>query len=233
MSLSVDARHCGAVYVIRCSGRIVAGEESSVLEAAINRGLREFRRLVIDLEGVRQLDSSGIGLLVRNLAHTRSRGGDLRLSSAPPFVANVIQATRLNTVFKMYGSEEEAVVSFLKEPGATGSPETPAGPLVLFVDRSPDVCAFVRALLSNHGYAVLSTCKTTDAKLLLLSAKFDYLVLGADCSQGESAAAADKLKSFAASAAVVKLSSTFNYEDPERAGAELLRMMETAKAARA
>ncbi len=231
MSLSVDGRHCGAVYVIRCSGRIVAGDESNLLESSINRGLREFRHLVIDFEGVRQLDSSGIGLLVRYLSHTRSRGGDLRLSSAPPFVTNVIQATKLNTIFKVYGSEEEAVVSFLKGNKAPGTEEKPAGPLVLFVDRSPDVCAFARALLSNNGYAVLSTCRMNDAKLLLLSAKFDYLVLGSDCSQGESAASAGKLKAMAESAAVVQLSSAFKSEDPERAGAELLHMLQSAKAA--
>ena len=231
MSLSVDARHCGAVYVIRCSGRIVAGEECSVLESSINRGLREFRRLVIDLDGVGQIDSTGIGLLVRYLSHTRSRAGDLRLSTPPSFVASVLRATKLTTVFKVYESEEEAVVSFLKEPGATGSEETPAGPLVLFVDPSADVCAFVRALLSNNGYAVLSTCRITDAKLLLLSAKFDYLVLGAECAQGESAALVDKLRAFAGSAVIVELSSEFNYDDPERAGAELLGLMQRPEAA--
>ncbi len=233
MSLSVDARHCGAVYVIRCNGRIVAGEPSMVLEAAINRGLREFRCIVIDLEGVRHLDSSGIGLLVRHLSQTRSRGGDLRLSTAPPFVETVIRATRLNTVFKMYGSEEDAVVSFLKEPGVGGNEETPAGPRVLFVDRSADVCAFVRALLGNHGYAVLSSCRMTDAKLLLLSAKFDYLVLGAECSQGESALMADKLKTLAGPASIVQLSGEFNYDNPERASAELLGLLQRAKAAKA
>jgi anti-anti-sigma factor len=209
----------------------VAGDESNLLESSINRGLREFRRLVIDLEGVRHLDSSGIGLLVRYLSHTRSRGGDLRLSTAPPFVANVIQATKLDTIFKVYKSEEEAVVSFLKQPAVPGSEETPAGPLVLFVDRSADVCAFVRALLSKNGYAVLSSCRITDAKLLLLSAKFDYLVLGADCSQGESAVLADKLKAMAQSAAVVQLSSAFKSDDPQRAGAELLHLLQSAKAA--
>ena len=49
MSLSVDSRHCGAVYVLRCTGRIVAGEEVGVLEASINRGLREFLRFVLQV----------------------------------------------------------------------------------------------------------------------------------------------------------------------------------------
>lgn len=231
MSLSVEARHGGAVYVIRCSGRIGAGEPSTVLEAVINRGLREFRYIVIDLEGVRHLDSSGIGLLVRYLSQARSRGGDLRLSTAPQFVTTVIRATRLDTVFKMYTSEEEAVISFLKEPGIAGNEETPAGPRVLFVDHSADVCAFVRALLSNHGYAVLSSCRMSDAKLLLLSARFDHLVLEAASWQGESAAMAEKLKTLAGSASIVQLSNEFNYDDPDRAGAELLGLLQRTKVA--
>lgn len=231
MSLSVDARHCGAVYVIRCSGRIVAGEESNLLEASINRGLREFRRLVLDFAEVRQLDSSGIGLLVRYLSHARSRGGDLRLSSAPPFVANLLQATRLTTVFRVYGSEEEAVLSFLKEPCVTDDEEAPRGPHVLFVDSSADLCAFARVLLNNNGYTVLSSCRTGDARLLLLSGTFQYVVLGPDCSKAENAIGIDKLKSLARSASIVALPSGFNYEDPERAGAELLRLIKSAMAA--
>ena len=114
MSLSVEGRHCGTVYVLRCSGRVVAGEESVALEASINRGLHEFRRLVIDLGGVIRIDSTSIGLLVRYLSHTRSRGGDLRLSAAPPAVGDLLRATKLTTVFKVYDSEEEAITSLLK-----------------------------------------------------------------------------------------------------------------------
>ncbi len=231
MSLSVDARHCGAVYVIRCSGRIVAGEESAALEESIKRGLREFRHIVIDLGGVNRVDSSGLGLLVRNLSHVRSRAGDLRLSSPPPFVADLLRATKLSAVFKVYRSEEEAILSFLKEPATPGAETAPAGPMVLFVDRSPDLCAFVRALLNSHGYGVLSTCRSHDAKLLLLSTDFDYLVLGPECSQRPSDGAADRLRALAHSAAVAQLSSDFKYDDPERAGSELLRVMEAAKAA--
>ena len=231
MSLSIDARHCGTVYVIRCSGRIVAGEESGILEESIKRGLREFRHIVVDVGGVSRVDSSGLGLLVRNLAHVRSRAGDLRLASAPPFLADLLRATKLDTVFKLCGSEEEAILSFLKEPAIRGLESSPTGPMVLFVDRSPDLCAFVRALLNSHGYGVLSTCRSNDAKLLLLSTDFDYLVLGPECSQGPSDAAADKLKVLAHSAVVAQLSMDFKYDDPERAGSELLRLLETARAA--
>ncbi len=132
MSLSLDARHCGAVYVIRCSGRVVAGEESSRWRRRLTAGCPRVAVLVIDLGGVIRMDSTGIGLLMRYLSHTRSRGGDLRLSTAPPAVADLLRATKLTTAFEVYDSEEEAIISFLKElaiPGAArGTPAAP--PLV-------------------------------------------------------------------------------------------------------
>ena len=228
MSLSVDARHCGNVYVIRCTGRIVAGEEVRVLEASIDRGLREFLRFVLQVGDVGRVDSTGMGLLVRFLSHTRNRGGDLRLAAPPAFLSNLLQVTKLAGIFRVYDSEEAAIVSFLKGPGVSDSGDASVGPMVLFVDQSPDLCAFVRALLHHHGYEVLSTCRIHDAKTLLSSAKFDYIVLGPDSSHLPSDNVVASLKSLAPAAATVLLPVDFKHEDPERAGRDLLRMMQSA-----
>jgi len=225
MSLGIDARHCGAVYVIRCNGRIVAGEELRVMEASITRGLREFRRFVIDVEGVTRVDSTGIGLLVRFLSHTRHRRGDLRLAAPQPFLAELLRVTRLTAIFRLYDSEEQAILSFLKETSVSDSEAPVAGPLVLFVDRSADLCAFVRALLRNQGHEVLTTCRTHDAKLLLTATQFDYLVLGPECSQTGSESALDSLKAVAQATHILQLEPDFKSDDPERAGAELLRLL--------
>ncbi len=228
MSLSVDARHCGTVYVIRCTGRIVAGEEVGVLEASINRGLREFLRFVLPVSDVTRVDSTGMGLLVRFLSHTRNRGGDFRLAAPPPFLSNLLQMTKLAGIFRVYDSEEQAIVSFLKEPRGAHPGDASVGPMVLFVDQSPDLCAFVRALLHHHGYEVLSTCRMHDAKTLLTSTKFDYIVLGPDSSHLPSDNVVASLKALAPAAATVLLPGEFKYEDPERAGLDLLRMMQSA-----
>jgi len=232
MSLAIDARHCGTVYVIRCTGRIVAGEELGVMEAAINRGLREFRRFVIDVAEVDRVDSTGLGLLVRFLSHTRNRGGDLRLAAPQPFLADLLRITKLATIFRRYDSEEQAILSFLKEPLVSDSETSVAGPLVLFVDRSADLCAFVRALLRNRGYEVLTTCRTRDAKLLLTATKFDYLVLGPECSPTGSESAVDDLKSAALAVYLVQLGPDFRHEDPERASAKLVGMLQAAPSRR-
>jgi anti-anti-sigma factor len=223
MSLSVDSRHCGTVYVVRCAGRIVTGEEIAVLEGSINRGLREFNYLVLHAGDVTRVDSTGMGLLVRFLSHTRNRGGDLRLAAAPPFLENLLQITKLSTIFHMYGSEEDAIVSFFKETGTPKKDGAGAGPKVLFVDQSADLCAFVRGLLNNHGYEVLSTCRVHDAKMLLSAAKVEYIVLGPDCSQLPSDIVIASLKPLAPLAQTVQLQSDFKYEDAERAGRELLQ----------
>ena len=228
MSLSVDARHCGAVYVIRCTGRIVAGEEVGVLEASINRGLREFMRFVVHVGDVSRVDSTGVGLLVRFLSHTRNRGGDFRLAATPQFLTDLLRMTKLAGIFRVYDSEEAAIVSFLKEPKAASPGDASVGPTVLFVDQSPDLCAFVRALLLHHGYEVLSTCRVHDARMLLTAAKFDYIVLGPDSSHLPSDNVVAALKSLAPATATVQLQGGFKYDDPERAGLELLRAMESA-----
>jgi anti-sigma B factor antagonist len=227
MSLSVEARHCGTVYVIRCTGRIVAGEEVGVLEASINRGLREFTRFVVHVADVSRVDSTGLGLLVRFLTHMRNRGGDLRLAASPPFLSNLLQLTKLAGIFRIYDSEEEAIVSFLKEPRVAATGDASVGPMVLFVDQSPDLCAFVRVLLHHHGYEVLSTCRVHDAKMLLAATKFDYVVLGPDSSQMPSDNVVARLKPLAPMTAIVSLHGQFKYDDPERAGVELLRAIES------
>ena len=226
MSLSLDSRHCGRVFVIKCAGRIVTGEEITILEACISRGLLESSRIVVQAGAVSRVDSTGMGLLVRFLSHTRNRGGDLRLAAPPPFLTNLLQMTKLATIFRIYDSEDEAIVSFLKEPALSQPIGLKAGPVVLFVDQSPDLCAFVRTLLQHHGYEVLSTCRMHDAKTLLSAAKVDYIVLGPDSSPLPADSAAASLKSLAPKASTILLQKDFKHGDAEEAGQELLRLMQ-------
>ena len=145
--------------------------------------MQNSNRIVLDVADVSRVDSSGMGLLVRFLSRIKSNGGDLRLAAPQAFFVTLLQLTKLSTVFKTYDSEEEAIVSFLKEPAGVIKEAAPAGPLVLFVDQSPDLCAFVRKVLNGHGFEVASSCRLHDAKLLLNAADVSYLVLGPNCSQ--------------------------------------------------
>jgi anti-sigma B factor antagonist len=118
MSLSLDCRHCGRVSVVKCIGKIVTGDECSMLEAAIKRGLLDSPQLVVSVADVSRVDSTGIGLLVRFVSHCRKLGGDLRLASPQPFLRQLLEMTKVTSIMRVFDAEEAAIVSFLKEPVA-------------------------------------------------------------------------------------------------------------------
>jgi len=226
MSLSLESRHCGSVYIISCAGRIVSGDESALLEAAFQRGLREFTRVVLDVGRVDRVDSAGMGLLVRFLWHTRNRNGDVRLAAPTEFISHLLKITKLDSVFRIYPSEETAIVSFLKEGVMAPSEAAATGPRVLFLDPSPDTCAFVRALLARNGYRVLSTGLMGDAKILLNASTVDVIVLGPECGALSAPATLDVLQRLAPAAKTIVLAREFKSRAADEAGIELLEQIQ-------
>jgi anti-sigma B factor antagonist len=226
MSLSVESRHCGSVYIIGCAGRITSGEESAVLEAALQRGMREFTRVVLDVSRVERIDSAGMGLLVRFLWHGRNRKGDVRLAAPTEFITHLLKMTKLDTVFRIYPSEEAAIVSFLKEGVMAPSEAAATGPRVLFLDPSPDTCAFVRALLARNGYRVLSTGLKGDAEILLSASTVDIIVLGPESGALALPATLDVLQKLAPSAKTVVLEREFKSRAADEAGVALLERIQ-------
>jgi anti-sigma B factor antagonist len=222
MSLSVESRHCGSVYIVRCAGKIVTGEASATLDAALQRGLREFNRVVLHVGQVDRVDSAGMGLMVRFLWHTRNRNGDLRLAAPSPFVTSLLQMTKLASVFNVYPDEEAAIISFLKEGVIAPAESANTGPRVLFLDSSPDTCAFVRALLSRHGYRVLSTGLMGDAKILLSASTVDIIVLGPESGPMAAPATLKVLQQLAPKAKTVVLEREFKSRAADEASVALL-----------
>ncbi len=227
MPLSLDSRFCGNVYIITCKGRIVAGEESKALEAALDLGLREFTRLVLHVGEVDRLDSSGMGLLVRYAASTRNRGGDIRLAAPPPFLITLLKVTRLATVLQIHPTEEDAILSFLRERSAQQIQDK-TGQRVLVLDRSADLCAFVRTVLTQHGFDVKSTSHLHDARILLQVDNVDYILLGPDTSQFSPETAMGSLQSLAPKASALHLAPDFKFRDAHDATESLLQMFRAA-----
>ncbi|HVP54622.1 MAG TPA: STAS domain-containing protein [Candidatus Eisenbacteria bacterium] len=226
MSLALESRHCGSVYIVHCAGRLVSGEESAVLAEALQRGLREFTRVVLHVGEVSRVDSAGMGLMVRFLWHTRNRNGDLRLAAPQPFLTDLLHVTKLSSVFRIYPDEEAAIVSFLKEGVMTPAESANTGPRVLFLDPSPDTCAFVRAVLARHGYRVLSTGLMGDAKILLSASTVDVIVLGPECGALAAPATLDVLQRLAPSAKTVVLEREFKSRAADEAGIALLERIQ-------
>jgi anti-anti-sigma factor len=115
MLLTLNTGFAGDVYIIRCTGRVIVGEEVKALEAAFETGEREYARFVLDLSEVSRLDSMALGLLVRYAERMSKHGGGLRLATPPVFVESLLNMTKLSGMLPSYATAEEAIVSFQRE----------------------------------------------------------------------------------------------------------------------
>jgi anti-anti-sigma factor len=223
MPLTLVSRHLGNVCILECKGRIAMGDELKSLEAALNLGTREFTKLVLNVAGVERLDSTGIGLLVRVATNLHKRGGDIRLAAPPPFIVNLLKIANLSSILQVFASEEEALLSFLKSR-RTEKPEVKPGSRVLFFDPSADLCAFVRAVLTQHGFEVKTTTNFGDAKVLLRVDDVDYILAGPGTPQLSPETALRSLQPLMPKAIGLQLESDFKSREAHKATQELLQM---------
>jgi len=113
MSLQCTFRDAGTVTVVDFSGKITLGEGSALLRKTIRGLLDEGRmKLLIDLGDVDYIDSAGIGEMVTAYTTVKNRGGELKLLNLTKKVKDLLQITKLYTVFDVHGEEAEAVRSF-------------------------------------------------------------------------------------------------------------------------
>jgi anti-anti-sigma factor len=223
MPLSLTTRLCGDIFVIHCAGRIVAGEEAKALETALDMGSRELPRIVLQVSDVERLDSSGIGLLVRFAVRLRKLGGDLRLAAPPHFITELLKLTMLSSVLPVDPTEEDALLSFLKQPAVTKAQGKSAG-RVLVLDQSPDVCVFVRSVLTQHDFEVRSASLVRDARMLLQVDTVDYILIGSDSPQLCSEPVVGSLKALAPKATTLHLAPGFKSRDAFDASSALLQL---------
>ena len=114
MKLKVATRTKDGILVVDCSGQIVFGEESSLLRDTVKKAVSENNRIVLNLGDVTYIDSVGLGTLVELRTTAQNAGGTIKLMSLTKRVGDLLQITRLLTVFDVYNSEAEAVESFHK-----------------------------------------------------------------------------------------------------------------------
>ncbi|MGA7525062.1 MAG: STAS domain-containing protein [Acidobacteriaceae bacterium] len=226
MPLEIEFRFCGNVAILQPRGRIVAGEEARALETVVQNALPEFQRIVLNAADVTRLDSTGLGLLVRYATNLRKRGGDLRLAAPPPLIQELLSITLLNTVLHAYPTEQEALVSFLRQPVLEAVAALP-GHRVLVVDRSPDLGAFVRAVLAPRGYAVKSASLVSDARVLLQTEPVNFILVGPGTPQLPAATVLAALRNVAPHANALQLTPEFRTFDAHQAAELLLEMFQS------
>lgn len=101
------------VTVLTLTGDLVIGEPEATFKRTVIRLLEEGKtRLLVDLQGVGFLDSSGLGALVRALTNSQKEGGQTKLVHAGPQIRKLLEMTKLDSVFELHDDLQAAVSSF-------------------------------------------------------------------------------------------------------------------------
>jgi anti-sigma B factor antagonist len=113
--MKASVRQVDSVTVIDISGRITLGETSVQLRELVRDQLAKGNKnILVNLGDVSYIDSSGIGELVSAYTAVTNQGGQLKLLNLTKKVHDLLQITKLYTVFDIYDDEAKAVASFGK-----------------------------------------------------------------------------------------------------------------------
>jgi anti-sigma B factor antagonist len=120
MKMTTSTRQVGRVTVVDISGRIEHGQESAAVRALVCDLLREgHTQILLNLGDVNYIDSSGLGALVSSFTNLRKQGGELKLFNLTNKVRDVMQLTKLYTIFDIANDEAAGVKSFGQPVAAT------------------------------------------------------------------------------------------------------------------
>src|SRR3954471_13396136 len=115
MSLKSSTRQVDGVTVLDMSGRVTLGEGSVVLRDTIREALGQGnKKILLNLGDVTYIDSSGIGELVSAFTAVRKEGGELKLLNLTKKVHDLLQITKLYTVFDVKDDESTAIAAYSK-----------------------------------------------------------------------------------------------------------------------
>lgn len=223
MKLICKSHQVGDVVVIRCVGRIVAGEESLPLRLEIEKSLIETKRFVLHLGGVAYIDSGGLGALVRSLGTLRAARGDLKLCELSPLLTQLFQATHLKGIFETYGTERGAVEAFRHRPHAPAQDSSASRPKLICVDSSSDLLAYLGALLKRFKYDVCTAKYLSDAITLVKSTHPRLAICGPGTQ--ESATAFEKFRQADPCMKILILQPDFQASEAGKAGSSLVEQI--------
>src|SRR5882672_3180607 len=112
MQLKLTTRTVQGILVVNCDGRIVFGEESAELRDTVKKLVTQSNQIILNLGGISYIDSGGLGTLVALYTTAHNAGGSVKLVNLTQRVGDLLQVTKLLTVFEVYDSEEKAIESF-------------------------------------------------------------------------------------------------------------------------
>jgi len=116
MSLKINIRETADAVILDMSGRVSLGEALADLRDSIREALAgDQKNILLNLAEVSYIDSSGLGQLIGSYATVTGRGGQMKLLNLQKRVKDLMQITKLLTVFETYTSEGAALRSFAQQ----------------------------------------------------------------------------------------------------------------------
>lgn len=113
MSVKLTARHVGDVIVIDAAGRITLGEGASAFRDMLRElAAKGDKKILLNLGEVSYIDSSGIGEMVSGFTTLTNHGGQLKLMGLSKRIKDLLQITKLYTVFEVFDDEADGIRSF-------------------------------------------------------------------------------------------------------------------------
>lgn len=113
MSLKMSTREVNGIIIIDLSGRLTMGEASAAIRDEVRDQTGQgFRKILLNLADISYIDSAGLGELTASYTSIKNRGGELKLLNLTKRVHDLMQITKLYTVFDVYDDERTAIASF-------------------------------------------------------------------------------------------------------------------------
>ncbi len=111
--MKIQSEKVNDKLVIKIEGEIMGGAESDTFRQEIYKAIEvDTVNIVLDLTGANWMNSSGLGMLISGLTTVRSSGGDLRLANMSDRVRRPLEITKLEDVFLIYDTVEDALASY-------------------------------------------------------------------------------------------------------------------------
>jgi len=223
MQLRLESRPIGEVFVVQCHGRLVAGNEVFTLHSQIGDAIDKYGDVVLQLDHLEFVDSSGLGAMMRLVQAARSKGGDVKLSGIPPRIRKILQLTHLLPQFESYDSIEEAITAAYLGSKYSRGKTGDVRPKLLCIYASTDVCTFLREVLCSAGFNALTTTVIDDAQILLKATKAKLVVLSNRIQSLRGRPVRQALQEIAPDVQMLVLDENFASGDPGEAAEKLLQ----------
>jgi anti-sigma B factor antagonist len=152
--LKMTEREVDGASVVALDGRIVLGDESQALRVKLKSLIAEGnKKIVLNVNNIKYIDSAGLGILVSAHVCAKAQGASLKLSNLGSKFQEVLQITKLLTVFDVYNTEAAAIASFSKltDKAAAEEPSVTLPGTVEAIIESPHPSIPEKAEISIQG----------------------------------------------------------------------------------